>query len=553
MDMLLVLERQPVLGQLLVAFNHMTRHYKAWQVAFGTLFAHLVYRKIQTILNSELPLLAQLKKFVFSILRKVPFVQGKIEGEVEKTRQSFVKSMVKAPEGWSANRALPATGFSPDEVTKKMQTMLEFEKSDVRHKAGKVSGTIYVGGDDLKEYTEMLTKVYGMFAWTNPLHPGVFPGIRQMEAEIVSMCLGLFHGGPDGCGVMTSGGTESIIMALKAYREWGAQTKGITSPNIVLPRTAHPAFDKGCEYFGIQCRKIDEDPQTRAADVAAMIRAADSNTVAFVGSAPQYPHGCVDPIPELAVAARQRGCGLHVDCCLGSFLVPFMKECGFEFPEFDFALPGVTTISCDTHKYGFSPKGSSILMYADTKLRRYQYSVFADWPGGIYGTPGMAGSRPGALVAATWAALTHHGADGYRDNTRKIVETSKYIAEGIKKIPGLKLVCEPDVSVVAWTSDVFDINRQVTGIVDEKGWDLNVLQFPAAIHIGVTMAHVSDGHAIADNFLADLAEVTAPLVASPHIKAEGAAAMYGMAQSIPDRTVIQDITAAYLDTMYQSA
>ena len=170
------------------------------------------------------------------------------------------------------------------------------------------------------------------------------------------------QGGPESCGLMTSGGTESIVMALKAYRDWGAATKGITTPNIVLPRTAHPAFDKGCQYFGIQCRKVAESKTTRQADVEAMLRAVDSNTVALVGSAPQYPHGAVDPIEDLAAAAQRLGIGMHVDCCLGSFLVPFMKECGYDFPDFDFTLPGVTTISCDTHKYGFAPKGSSVIM-----------------------------------------------------------------------------------------------------------------------------------------------------------------------------------------------
>ena len=222
-------------------------------------------------------------------------------------------------------------------------------------------------------------------------------------------------------------------------------------------------------------------------------------------------------------------------------------QAGFKFPDFDFVLPGVTTISCDTHKYGYSPKGSSVLMFKSAALRSHMYSIFPDWPGGIYGTPTAAGSRPGALIAATWAALMYHGEDKFLANTKAIIKATRKMAVGIEEIEGLKLMCQPDVSVVCWTSDTFDINRLTTGLVKEKGWDVNVLQFPPSIHIAVTMAHTRRG--IIENFLEDLAEVTAPLVASPTTKATGGAAMYGMAQAVPDRTVIEDVVSAYIDTM----
>jgi len=346
---------------------------------------------------------------------------------------------------------------------------------------------------------------------------------------------------------MTAGGSESILMAVKAYRDWARTEKGITNPNLVAPRTAHPAFDKACQYFGVNLRKVDEDTKTWRADTKAMAKAVDRNTIAVVGSCPQYPHGCVDPIKELSDLAVAHKIGLHVDCCLGSYLDPFMKKAGFKFPDFDFVLPGVTTISCDTHKYGYSPKGSSVLMFKTAKLRSYMYSIFPDWPGGIYGTPTAAGSRSGALIAATWAALMYHGEDKYLANTKAIIKATRKMAVGIEEIEGLKLMCQPDVSVVCWTSDVFDINRVTTGLVKEKGWDVNVLQFPPSIHIAVTMAHTREG--VIENFLSDLAEVTAPLFATPKVKATGGAAMYGMAQAVPDRTVIEDIVSTYIDTM----
>lgn len=217
-------------------------------------------------------------------------------------------------------------------------------------------------------------------------------------------------------------------------------------------------------------------------------------------------------------------------------------------PDFSFNVPGVTSISADTHKYGLAPKGSSVVLYSNKGLLQHQYSCFPDWPGGIYGTATMPGSRPGGLVAATWAAMMMVGRQGYVDNCRAMVTVARKIAAGIKEIPGLKLVCEPDVTVVAFTSDLFDINRLAEGLVEERGWDINILQFPSAMHLCVTMAHTNEG--VADNFLRDLAASAAPLFANPGEKTTGAGAMYGMAQALPDRSIVEDVCKAYIDCVY---
>ncbi|EGD75977.1 hypothetical protein PTSG_00685 [Salpingoeca rosetta] len=533
-------------------FNSYAAPYEAWQVAALAIAAYVLVAKLFVFLFADdRSWFLRLKLWVFRVARKIPFVRSKIASEVEETLVGVEHDMFKYFTHWKANRKLPTHGLTTGQVLAKLNTLRELGAPDKRHAEGKVSGTIYVGGESYEEYTKMITTVYGMFAWTNPLHSGVFPGIRQMEAEIVRMCCTLFHGDESTCGAHTSGGTESIILAIRAYKEYFAEKKGITKPNVVVTRTAHPAFDKACDYFGISLRKADEDKTTRQAIPSSMARLIDSNTIAIVGSCPQYPHGAVDPIEDLAKLARKHDIGLHVDCCLGSFVVPFMREAGFpDFPAFDFSVNGVTSISADTHKFGCAPKGSSVVMFANKDLRRATYSVFPDWPGGVYGTPTVAGSRPGALIAATWSAMMSNGYEGYLHNAKCIMKTVVAIAEGIKKIDGIKLVCEPQGPIVAWTSDVFDINRMLEGLVHEKGWDLNVLQFPASMHICVTMAHSSPG--LADHFLADLADTTAVLMKSPQQKATGAAALYGVAQSVPDRSVIDDIVRGFLDTAFQA-
>lgn len=532
-----------------VTFNKYCAVYEAWQVALGSVLLYILVAKLWGLLFAEKPLFQRAKLFVFRNARKLPFVAGMIKKQMKGPLEDIENSMFKHTPA-SKFKELPAKGMEEASMLKLLKEDYQPCGNPVaRHQSGKVSGTIYVGGPNYESLSKILSQVYGMFAWTNPLHPGVFPGVRQMEAEVVSMCCALFGGGPDTCGAMTAGGTESIITAMKAYRDWARDVKGISNPNVVAPATGHPALDKACQYFNINLRKIAVDPVTCQANVRAMRRAIDGNTIALFASCPQYPHGCVDPIAELAAIALKRNIGMHVDCCLGSFLVCFMKKAGFQFPAFDFSVPGVTSISADTHKYGMAPKGSSVIMYSSHALRHYQYSVFPDWPGGIYGTPGIAGSRPGALIAATWAAMMNHGEEGYVNNTKNIIAATRKVTDGIKKIKGLKLVCNPDVSVVAWTSDVFDINRSVEPMTSAKGWDLNVLQFPSSIHLCVTLAHTSAG--VVDSFLSDLSSVTAELMKDPDVKPTGAAAMYGMAQTIPDRSIIVELVHGFIDTTYQ--
>jgi len=295
---------------------------------------------------------------------------------------------------------------------------------------------------------------------------------------------------------------------------------------------------------------VPVDKFTRKANVNAMRRAITRNTVMIVGSAPSYPHGAVDDIESLAKLAKKYKLPLHVDCCLGSFIVPFMNTAGFPFPKFDFSIDGVTSISCDTHKYGYAPKGSSVIMYSHPDYRKGQYFVTANWPGGIYASPSIAGSRPGGLVAATWAALMAMGEEGYVNATRKVITTTRYIIEGLKPIKGISILGEPIVSVVALGSEVFDIYR-LSSALSARGWNINNLQFPPAIHFCFTLVHTMEHEGnmqyVADQFLNDVRTEVGLIMKDPKQKTTGSAAIYGLAQKVPDRGAIADIVQGYLD------
>ena len=273
---------------------------------------------------------------------------------------------------------------------------------DERGDKGTVSGSLYCGDHD---HYHFLGQVFDLYSHANVLQRDMYPSATKFEGEIVAMTSDLLHG--TGVGVITSGGSESLITALYAYREQ-ARERGVTRPNVVKPVTAHVALDKGAHWLGIEMRHA---PLTGdyVADVGAMAGLIDDQTIALVGSAANYAHGLIDPIEEIAALAQSHGIGMHVDGCLGGWLLPWVERLGYELPLWDFRVPGVTSISADTHKYGYGLKGSSVLLYRDKALRKQQYFTFPDWPGGLYISPGFAGSRSGGILASTWAALLATG------------------------------------------------------------------------------------------------------------------------------------------------
>ncbi|XP_076064939.1 sphingosine-1-phosphate lyase [Oratosquilla oratoria] len=524
--------------------NSMCEGKPAWKIVVTTAGTTLLLLWLKEFLFQGESLFVRGKKFFFRLVRRIPQVRAKIEEEINKVSESMEKEMNENIKHAGYLTSLPSKGWSVEEIIKETEEYCGYGTFD--WESGCASGTVYNGN---KILTELMTKVYGMSAWTNPLHADVFPGVRKMEAEVVRMCCTIYNGGPLSCGTMTSGGTESIIMAIKAYREYAKNVKGIKNPEIVVPITAHAAFDKGCQLLHIRIKHIPIDPVSMKVDVNAMEKAITKNTIMLAGSAPQFPHGVVDPIEEIADLGVKYDIPVHVDACLGGFLIPFMKEAGYLLPLFDFCVEGVTSISADTHKYGYAPKGSSVIMYSDEKWRHYQYFVCPDWPGGIYATSTISGSRAGGIIAACWASLMYHGHLGYVEYTKKIIDTTKLIEKGCRTIPGIKVMGKPDVSIVALGSDDFNIYMLSDGM-SKKGWNLNALQFPPCIHIAVTVLHTQPG--VVEKFVNDVTEIATEIMKNPPKELGGSAAIYGMAQSVPDRSLVGEMAWCYLDAVYST-
>ena len=405
---------------------------------------------------------------------------------------------------YSVNRTMPDKGRPRDEILEELRTMATEE--DAAWEGGKCSGTMYCG--DHSHY-EFLTEAFGHYAHMNALQRDMCPSATRFEGEIIAMTLDLFNAqavkGTEPVGLITSGGTGSITHAMLSYREHAAQTRGIKQPNVVKPETAHPAFDKACHLFGIELRNAPINPDTAQVDVAALAELIDDNTIAIVGSACNYGYGIIDPIAELGQLALERGVGLHVDCCLGGFILPFGQALGYDIPLFDFRVPGVTSISADTHKYGYSLKGTSVLMFADKALRNSQYFFLTGWSGGKYHSPGMDGSRSVGLLAATWSSMVSLGREGYLGYAKKIFAASTQMQEAVKSHPELRIIGNPTF-LFSFTSDAFDIYL-VNDKMREKGWRFNGQQYPNALHMCVTRPQTEPG--VVESFAADLADAVA--------------------------------------------
>lgn len=400
---------------------------------------------------------------------------------------------------------LPPQGRSKDEILDELRAK---QIDDVRWQDGKTFGLVYDGGPSLHEVQEAVAVE---FLHENALNTLAFPSLGAMQSEVVRITADLLHGGPDAAGFMTSGGTESILMAVKSARERGRVERGIDRPNLVVAESAHAAFHKGAYYFGLEMRKVPVRDDWRA-DVDAMAAAIDENTVLVVGSAPQYPQGVIDPIGELAAIAAEAGANFHVDACMGGFVLPFMEELGYELPPWDFRVEGVTSISADLHKLGYAPKGASVIVHRNKDLRRYQTFVFDGWLGGFYASPNMQGTRPGLPIALAWATLHHLGMEGYKRLTKLTIETHQRMVEGVRAIDGLTVLGEPEAHLVAIAADpeseepldVFAVGDALL----KRGWFHDRQTPPDSLH-----ATVSAGNApVIEEYLGDLAECVAEVL-----------------------------------------
>jgi glutamate/tyrosine decarboxylase-like PLP-dependent enzyme len=361
---------------------------------------------------------------------------------------------------------------------------------------------------------------------------------------MVAQMVGADDGGRDICGTVTCGGTESILLAMKTYRDWAREKRWITKPEMIFPVTAHAAFDKASQYFGIKAVRIPVKDDCRA-DVKAVKAAITKNTVVIVGSAPTFPHGVIDPIEEMSELAREHGIGFHTDSCLGGFILPWAEKLGYPVAPFDFRLPGVTSISADTHKYGYAAKGTSVVLYRTHELHHYQYYTTTEWPGGLYFSPTLTGSRPGALSAACWAAMVTIGQKGYLEASKAILEAGEKLKRGIRAIPELRVLGEP-LYVISFASDVLDVYA-ISDHMSKKGWGLSGIQRPPAVHISLTLRHTQTG--IIERLINDLNEAVEYVKAHPE-KEGSLGPVYGMAGNVHLKGEISEFLKQILDIGY---
>jgi sphinganine-1-phosphate aldolase len=440
------------------------------------------------------------------------------------------------------HQSLPETGRAADEV---LSDLKKFASDDPDYKDGRIWSLVYHIDE---AHDDFAAAAYRQFSSANGLNPAAFQSLKRMESEIISMVAGLLHGGPDTCGVVTAGGTESCLMAVKAYRDLARKKRSVTRPNMIIPATAHVAWFKAAGYFGVRPRLLPMDKNLNT-DIRKLKRMINQNTVMILGSAPEYPHGTIDPIAQMGEIAAARNVPMHVDACVGGFILPFMEMNGAKFPDWDFRVPGVTSISADLHKYGYTAKGASTILYRNLELLKSQMFVYQDWPGGVFASPALLGTRPGGAYAAAWAVLQKVGIDGYRALAAQTTEAVDILKAGVGEIKGLHILGHPQGPLLAYGSTDSKVNIfAVADQLEQKGWGVNRVQNPNGIHAMVTAQHL----AVANQYIVDLADAVETVRANPELAKTGGAATYGMMAHVPLRGMIKSKVLDVFAEMYRA-
>jgi glutamate/tyrosine decarboxylase-like PLP-dependent enzyme len=399
---------------------------------------------------------------------------------------------------------LPSSGVPADQVLAQLDALKEH---DVRWRDGRAFTLAYYAGPEVSAVAD---EAHRRFSTDNALNTDAFPSLRTIQAEVVAIVGDWLQAGPDGAGFMTSGGTESILMAVKAARERGRAERGISRPNVVLPTSAHAAFEKGCYYFGLESRRVAVRDDWRA-DADAMADAIDDDTVLVVGSAPQYPQGVVDPIADIAALAAERDINCHVDACMGGVTLTYLARLGYDITPWNFTVPGVTSISVDLHKFGYTAKGASVIMHRSKRLRAYQTFVTDNWLGGMYGSSGVLGTKGGGPMAAAWAVMHHLGDEGYLRLAADARRATEQIVAAVRSMPELVLRAEPDAMLLSFGAadptalDVF----AVADALWRRGWYVDRQGPPPSLHLTVNAVHADKVESFLADLRASIDEVTA--------------------------------------------
>jgi glutamate/tyrosine decarboxylase-like PLP-dependent enzyme len=438
-------------------------------------------------------------------------------------------------------KSIPTQGENKETLLDQMRA---FGEDDPDWDRGRTWSLVYYAGE---EHYEFLKQAHNLYFSANGLNPMAFQSLKRMESEVVDMTGQMLNGGDGVVGTMTSGGTESILMAVKASRERARKKRlWLRKPNIVAPETLHVAFDKAAHYFDLEIRRAPVDENFQA-DVDAMRQLVDRNTVLLAASAPQYPQGMVDPIPEIGKLAQEKGIPFHVDACFGGFMLPWLEKLGYEFPTWDFRVPGVTSISADVHKYGYAAKGASVVCYRNMDYLKHQFFVATGWSGGIYASPSMQGTRPGGAIAAAWASLMGMGEDGFTELAAETMEAKEELRSGIEAIDDLEILGSEHATVVTWRSSNPEVDTYaIVDQMEERGWSLDRQQNPACVHCTVSAGNRPAVSAFVD----DLGECVEIVRENPQLKSEGNAAMYGLMAKIPLKGAVEMSIRKVMEQMY---
>jgi sphinganine-1-phosphate aldolase len=388
--------------------------------------------------------------------------------------------------------SLPEKGMAWEAIEAKLR---EKAAGDVKWREGRTGLYIFNAGEEVERVKKA---AYAMFSEENGLGPAAFPSLAQMEREVVAFGLSLLNAPEGAAGGMTSGGTDSIVMAVKAARDY-ARAKGKSGPlNIVTPNSTHPAFHKAAMMMDLEVRRTPL--KDYLADVAAIGDAADEQTITIVGSAPCFPFGLIDPIEELGELAQRRGLWLHVDACVGGYLAPFVRMNGADLPPFDFSVPGVSSISGDLHKYGYASKGASTVFFRTEAMKEHMIFDAGPWPLGRMITPTLAGTRPGGAIAAAWAVMHFLGVEGYREKQRMVTQAREKIEAGVTRL-GFRVLGKPQLGIVSFAHDGADVFALLAKL-HHKGWITAANIDPKALHLMLSPVHLK----ASDDYLRDLEE-----------------------------------------------
>lgn len=443
--------------------------------------------------------------------------------------------------GHSAATGIPARGRDAQAI---LDELARFGEHDPAYESGRLWSLVYFLDEN---YQQFLNQAYQAYSSANGLNPSVFKSLKRFENELIANTVDLFNGPPDACGVVTSGGTESCLLAVKTYRDMARATRGVKKPEMIVPPSAHVAWYKASEYFDVTLRFLPLDEKLHA-DARQLDRLINKNTVMVLGSAPEYPHGSIDPIEAMGAIAQARGVPLHVDACVGGFILPFMAMNGVKLPLWDYRVAGVTSISADLHKYGFAAKGASTITYRSHAILKHQMFVYTEWPGGMFASPALLGTRPGGAYAAAWAAMQYFGVSGYRDLAARTMQAFDNMKAGIEAMPELCVLGKPSGPLLSYGArdrcvNIFAVGDQM----DARGWHVNRCQHPDGLHAMITAQH----GAVVGDYLRDLRSAVDAVRADPSLAQTGGAAAYGMMAHLPLRGLVKQQVLEKFSAAYQ--